>query len=231
MEIPKRVWQRYIQTLGRVSKKAGDELEKFMRDNSVAGKTWLDDDMMDRLISFAYYLTSKYGEAAGSLACEMYDAIAEASNVAVQSASVASVPDVGDVIRTVKGAAMFSEQSVPSAGERLIKRVAADTMLNNAIRDGAQFAWVPNGDTCAFCITLASRGWQNVGKKTLKNGHAEHIHNNCDCQYVVRFDTNTDVEGYYPDKYLERYNNAEGATPVDKINAMRRENYQRQKEN
>lgn len=28
-------------------------------------------------------------------------------------------------------------------------------MLKNALRDGAEFAWVSNGDTCAFCMTLA----------------------------------------------------------------------------
>ena len=46
-------------------------------------------------------------------------------------------------------------------------------MLKNALRDGAEFAWVPNGDTCAFCMTLASRGWQRASKRAIKNGHAE----------------------------------------------------------
>ncbi|MBR4692904.1 MAG: hypothetical protein IKP17_09110 [Oscillospiraceae bacterium] len=38
---------------------------------------------------------------------------------------------------------------------------------------------MPSGDTCAFCITLASRGWQKAGREAIKGGHAEHIHNNC----------------------------------------------------
>ena len=54
-------------------------------------------------------------------------------------------------------------------------------LLKNAVRDGAEWAWVPHGDTCPFCITLASNGWQKASRKVLKGGHAEHIHANCDC--------------------------------------------------
>ena len=108
---------------------------------------------------------------------------------------------------------------------RLVKRVGADTMLKNAERDHAQFAWIPMGDTCAFCMTLASRGWQYMSKDAMKHGHAEHIHANCDCQYAIRFDEKSTVEGYDPDRYREMYDNAEGGTSQEKINAMRRVKY------
>ena len=113
---------------------------------------------------------------------------------------------------------------------RLVKRAGADTTLKNAIRDGAEFAWVPSGDTCAFCITLASRGWRRASEKALKGGHAEHIHSNCDCTYAVRFDGKSGVKGYDPEKYLATYEGAEGDTPKEKINALRRENYAAHKE-
>ena len=86
-----------------------------------------------------------------------------------------------------------------SAVSRLVKPAGADTTLKNAIRDGAEFAWIPHGDTCAFCLMLASRGWQKAGKRTLKNGHAEHIHANCDCEYAVRFNASTTVLYYNKD--------------------------------
>ena len=82
-------------------------------------------------------------------------------------------------------------ENLPSGVSRLVKRAGADTTLHNAVRDGAQWAWVPNGDTCPFCITLASRGWQTASQKLLKNGHAEHIHSNCDCEFAVRFHSGT----------------------------------------
>ncbi len=96
-------------------------------------------------------------------------------------------------------------------------------MLKNAERDGAQFAWVPVGDTCAFCMTLASRGWQYMSKDAIKHGHAEHIHTNCDSTYAIRFDEKSTVARYDPEKYREMYDNAEGDTPQEKINSMRRE--------
>ena len=98
-----------------------------------------------------------------------------------------------------------SQSKVPATVARLVKQVGADTTLKNAKRDGAQFAWIPHGDTCAFCITLASRGWQYMSDEALKGGHAEHIHANCDCEYAVRFDGHSTVAGYDPDKYLEEY--------------------------
>jgi uncharacterized protein VirK/YbjX len=63
----------------------------------------------------------------------------------------------------------------------------------------------------------------------IKNGHAEHIHGNCDCAYAVRFNSKTNYAGYDPDKYLAMYNSTSG-TPTQKINAMRREFYAENKE-
>ncbi len=80
------------------------------------------------------------------------------------------------------------------------KLASADTLAKNALRDGAEWAWIPSGDTCPFCLMLASQGWVKASKKALKNGHCKHIHANCDCTYAVRFSHDTDVAGYDPDK-------------------------------
>ena len=84
----------------------------------------------------------------------------------------------------------------------------------------AEWAWVPHGDTCPFCMMLASNGWQKASAKLLKGGHASHIHANCDCEFAVRFDSNTGVAGYDPEKYLKQYR-AAGSD----VNAMRRIDY------
>ena len=41
----------------------------------------------------------------------------------------------------------------------------------------------------------------------------------------MRFDGKSGVKGYDPEKYLATYEGAEGDTPQEKINALRRENY------
>lgn len=149
----------------------------------------------------------------------MYDALAEKAGANVPPAEPAEPADYGETARMVN-ATKQSPPQLQGGVSRLVKRAGADTTLKNAIRDGAEWAWVPHGDTCPFCITLASRGWQKASQKALKGGHAEHIHAHCDCEYAIRFDSRTSVAGYDPEKYLAQYNAAGGD-----INAMRRAQY------
>jgi len=202
--------------MAKISQKAADLMQAYVQ------KHGFDDDKA--LLDYAFALSQRYGQAIGSLSCSMYEATAAAQGVTVPTAEIADLPEYGEVAKAVHGTMKRSQISVPSTVARLVKQVGADTTLKNAMRDGAQFAWVPHGDTCSFCITLASRGWQYMSKQALKNGHAEHIHANCDCQYAVRFDGKSGVRGYDPDKYLAQYNAAGGD-----INAMRRMRYKENK--
>ena len=217
----------YKNKLAEISQKAADELTAWIDAHGGVGVADRDD-----LIAYAYALTSKYGEASGAYTAQYYDDMAALSGVSVPAAEVANIPTYGEVAKAINGTIKKSKKSsyIGSTSGRLVKQVSADTLQKNALRDGAEWAWVPAGDTCSFCLTLASRGWQKASKKAIKNGHAEHIHSNCDCTYAVRFDKNTDVEGYEPEKYLDMYQNAEGDTPEEKINSMRRIQYQKNRE-
>lgn len=202
--------------------KAANLMEAYVSENGY--------DDLESLIYWARGLVRDYGEAAAALACEMYDSIAAASGVAVPPAVPADVMPDAYIAQSVRKTVEKAPTTVPRVVERLVKQAGADTMLQNAQRDGAQFAWIPVGDTCAFCITLASRGWQHMSKKALKHGHAEHIHSNCDCNYTVRFDSSSGVDGYDPQKYADMYYGADGKTPAERINAIRRENYAENRE-
>ncbi len=217
MQISENEWRQYIRRLSQLDAKAADMLARYIEANGIG-------DLND-LIAYAYSVSTTYGEAAAALACQMYDEIALASGIAIPAAVPAEAATYGEVAAAVTEVSKTSPVQLPSVVGRMVKRAAADTTLQNALRDSAQFAWIPHGDTCAFCITLASRGWQYMSQKALKNGHAEHIHSNCDCEYAVRFDSKTQVAGYDPDKYLDMYENAEGGTPSAKINFLRREFY------
>jgi len=162
-------------------------------------------ELRKEIIDYAYAVVNKYGEGSSSLVCEYYDALSDLSDVYVPPA-VPAEPDYGDIAKAVNGTLKHRNiDLVANAIGRQVKLVGVDTLAKNAIRDGAEWAWIPSGDTCAFCIMLASRGWQRASKKALRHGHAEHVHANCDCTYAVRFDSNTDVEGYDPQKYLDMY--------------------------
>lgn len=226
-------WSRYRDMLAKINIKAADEFRDAVFNINGRWKgVGLGKIPEDELIEYVYALSTKYGEASGALAAEMYDEIALRSSVVVPSAAPAEPASLGEVIKTVKGVLKQSlnEELMAGAVSRLVKLPAEDTMIQNGIRDGAELAWIPYGDTCAFCLTLASRGWQPASKKLLKNGHAEHVHGNCDCTHAVRFDDAMNVAGYRPEKYLRIYQDAPGKKPKDKINAMRREFYQENKD-
>lgn len=228
MIIKDKAWNRYISVLRQLNTKAADEMIRYMGQSGTMyfdGNYVLTAQDRKRLIDHAYAVATKYGEGAAAAACEMYDAIAFLQNAPVPAAVPAETAAYGEVAKTVNGTLKENPQIVPSAVGRLVKRTGADTTLQNALRDGAEFAWVPHGDTCAFCITLASRGWQKMSKNALKNGHAEHIHSNCDCTYAIRFNDSLNVEGYDPQVYKDMYYGAEGNTPTERINAMRRKFY------
>lgn len=216
MQIPEKAWNDYITRLSRLNQKAGQLMQQYIEQHGTQD--------VDALIRHAYALVTRYGEGSAELACQMYDALAEAQGATVPRAEPARPASYGEVARMVHS----TQQSPPqmqNGVSRLVKRAGADTTLQNAQRDGAQFAWVPHGDTCPFCVMLASNGWRKVSKAALKKGHAEHIHANCDCEYAVRFDSRTNVAGYDPDKYLRQYGAANGD-----LNAMRRERYAQNRE-
>lgn len=225
MNISQKEWNNYIKKLSAINKKAAELIETYVAQNGL--------DNVEALIEYANRVVLKYGNASATMNALMYDAIAELEGMALPAAELAPLPEYGDVAKAVQGTLKTSKNISEIAGavSRLVKLTGQDTMLMNGIRDRAQFAWIPSGDTCAFCITLASRGWQNISSKALKNGHAEHIHSNCDCAYMVRHSSDVNIKGYDPDKYYEMYEDADpGGKPKDKINAMRREAYAKNKD-
>ena len=207
----------YHARLSKLNEKAGQQMAEYVAAHGIEDGP--------ALIAYAHALVTKYGEGSAELACQMYDALAEAQGVTLPAAEPAATAEYGEVARMVNATKRQNPANLPNGVRRLVKRAGADTTLHNAIRDGAEWAWVPHGDTCPFCIMLASNGWQKASAKLLKGGHAEHIHANCDCEFAVRFDGSTTVAGYDPEKYLKQYR-AAGSD----VNAMRRIDYAARKD-
>lgn len=244
MDITAKAWQVFISKLALVNNAARGKILVYLANHPI--RSYED---RQRLIEYAYLVATKYGEGAAALACAMYDAIAAGSAAAVPLAVPAATPTIAEVGKAINGTLKTGNMSIvaDSVG-RQVKMVGVDTTMQNALRDGAEWAWVPSGDTCAFCIMLASNGWTRASPKAVRDGHAEHIHANCDCTYAVRFDQNTQVIGYDPDKYAAMMSDAydEGgpgwtgavnylrrefyAENSEEINAQKRSNYEKRKE-
>ena len=221
MKISKKDWQNYIDRLRKINDKAADKVVGYMNTHDYSTP-----EGVKALTDYAHAVATKYGEGSAELACQMYDAIAEASRAAVPAAEPAATATYGEVAKAIYGTlgAGKDPQKVGSAIGRSVKLAGVDTLQKNALRDGAEWAWIPSGDTCAFCLMLASNGWQKASKKAIKNGHAEHVHTNCDCTYAVRFSDDVTVEGYDPDALYDEYISA-GETSSERLNALRRKHY------
>lgn len=223
MQITEEYWKNYVKKLRNLSDTAANKMQKYMDIHGTEDRK--------ALIDYAYGLVNTYCNGSAELSAKMYDAIADLQGKILPAAEPEAPLSYGEVAKAVNGTLKTGNpENVSRTMGTLVKRAGADTTLKNALRDGAEFAWIPSGDTCAFCLTLASQGWQRASKAAIKNGHAEHIHNNCDCTYAVRFNNNLSIKGYNPEEYREIYDNAEGNTSKDKINAMRRMNYEKNRE-
>lgn len=203
---------------------AAREMEEYLDLNRDEDGTWDSKETRIRIITHAYGLVTKYGTAAAELAAQLYDEVAERSGKYLPGAELAETYTFPEVAKVVNGTMKFSERKevIASSVGRLTRTAAADTVLRNSVRDGAEWAWIPQGnETCAFCIMLASRGWQHASKAVLAGGHAEHIHPNCDCMYAIRFSSDTEYGGYDPSRYKKIYDDAEGSTWQEKLNYIR----------
>lgn len=224
MVLSEKDWQKYVNKLAAINEYAARQMTAYINAHGI--------EDTQALIKYAFGLTSKYGAAATALTVTMYNRIAEIQKANVPAALPAALPTYEEVAATVNGTLKTTHNvdAIGSSVGRLVKQSSADTMLQNAVRDGAWFAWIPSGDGCAFCEMIASNGWKRAGKKSLNGTHAEHIHPNCRCEYAVRFNESLEVEGYDPDALYDKLDSMDGATWHDKVNALRREEYAKNKD-
>lgn len=227
----RRSWDRYTARQAAQREAAAEEVEDFVIKSA---KTLT----KAAIVRKAAQAAVKHGRAAAALACVWYEHVAMEAGADVPKAVPVVVANHGRIGAMVdKAAPMLAAGAVDEyakacgvAAANEVKRSDSRTMLSNARRDGAQFAWVPQGgETCAFCITVASNGWTYARKGTIES-HADHIHPNCQCEFAIRFGEDGGVAGYDPKYYEGKYDAADGRNSKDKINALRRENYEKHKD-
>lgn len=214
MTISRKAWEKYINGLDAVQTKAKELMLKYIETHDVESQ-----EGRKALIAYAYGISTKYGEAAAAYACQMYDAVAMAEGSDLEPAEPAETASYGEVAKTVNGTIGVADVVCAAAIYRLVKLAAQDTTRKNAARDRIYYAWIPVGDTCPYCLNKAAGGWKRSGDF---DGHASHIHANCNCAYATKTKKETDYKSYEPADYQKMFAKAEGETTHDKINAMRR---------
>ncbi len=228
MRISSDAWGKYQRAHAALQGEAKALLEEFFE-----RLPWDTDERasMRLLAAKAVELAEKYGNADAVLSAMFYDELMAAQGANVPPAEPAPVirEFVERDVRSAVDRATSRETAKRLSSSALsghVKRAGMETMRSNAVRDHAMWAWVCIGDSCAFCRTLGSNGWQQASKAVLAGNHAEHIHDNCDCQFVVKKPgAMLDIEGYDPDALRREYRDMDGMSSRDRINAMRRADY------
>lgn len=228
-----------IQSFNRVSEQlkesAIDEFQEYVYD----GMT------VDELIDAATNVAMKYSRLGCELGAQWYDLCSELAGIDVEPAEYGELdPD------NVREHAQNKLNANPNSEPTAVFNSFLQDMINNSIREtgndnlwrdyergmaGGKWARVPVGDTCAWCLMLASQGAWYLSKEsaTLKE-RGDKFHDGCNCVAVYHADAES-IAGY---KNLERYKtmyydaenmreaNDSGKTPypdelADRINAAR----------
>lgn len=173
----------------------------------------------DAVVSAVNAVLDAYSLAAGQASADFFDASREIAVGSRLGAAVATGrdPDATEgairafVDKVLKGDIDSFNRAVLSRVGYELKRSAGQTMMENAARDPLKprFARVPGGgETCKFCLMLASRGFVYHTEKAASS--FDHYHDNCDCQIVSSWDDDG-AEGYDPDAIADRWNDLEWA--------------------
>lgn len=105
-----------------------------------------------------------------------------------------------------KSVTRLSEQDFINLASQFVNHTARMVVERNADSDPSQprYARVPSGRvTCAFCIMLASRGWEYKSEESAGGGdHRYHPH--CDCMIIPSWGK-IKLKDYDPDVYYQQY--------------------------
>lgn len=215
-----------IQSFSRVSKElqqaAVAEFMEYVHD----GMT------VEELVDAATNVAMKFQRLGCELGAQWYDLCSELAGLNVEPAIVEDM-DAAGIAERASAAAGRATPDNPLAAfnaylQDEINRSIRETGSANLWRDyergmaPGRWARVPVGDTCAFCLMLASQGAWYLSEKSALGEEAGHYHRNCDCIAVYHADPES-IAGYRSlTKYKEMYYHADN---VRRANASGRKEY------
>ena len=158
-------------------------------------------------------LVEKYGDVAAAAAAEFYQDARAAAIGGSFDAVLAMAGDPEELRKLVLWATSeLPETGLPEVAQSKLSGIlqqqvvgrSRDTILLNVKKDPEKPRWarVPRGaKTCAFCMMLASRGFEYASRKSASTT----FHAHCDCAVVPGWGENPKVRGYRPEKFRKIY--------------------------
>lgn len=167
---------------------------------------------VDELTEAATAVAEKYGMLGYELGAQWYDLCTELSGI---DADPAELPEMdADAVAGRAKSAIANAPEGSSAGD--VFKYFLQNEVQNSIRvtgsanlwrdyerglAGGRWARVPVGETCAWCLMLASQGAWYVSEQSALGAEAGHYHDGCDCIAVYHADPDS-ISGY---RSLRRY--------------------------
>lgn len=155
-------------------------------------------------------LVEKYGEGTAALAADHFESATGLPATLIRAIDVdRTQADLGYALAPLFTGAGYLDRRLAGLLDQLVKQAGRSTMFASVGDNGLRYARVPWGDTCAFCLMLASRGDVYRNEKTA-GGDGNRFHPECDCSIEpVRYDEDLEAlkqaAGYDPDALYDQY--------------------------
>ena len=217
----------YSRKVRRIVDNATDELEERL-----AAIEFLPEAERRREARGAFAtVAGRYGLPAQELGAQWYELCAERAGVDVDAALVGELDDGAMGARLDRlldsaersGAAWADvRRSVSDMMADELRNASRDVITENLDRDeraarrtrrrsNAGYARVPVGETCAWCLMLASLGYWYRSEQTALGIDPDHYHAHCDC-VAVPYYAPEEIDGYDDYRaYLSMYTAARDA--------------------
>lgn len=184
----------------------------------------------DEVLEQAVRIAEKYSMLGAELGAQWYDLCTELAGIEAEPALV-SEPDVDRITARANNTLNTATGTLSDAFNYYLQNVINESIRTtgtaNLWRDyergltGGRWARVPVGDTCAWCLMLASQGAWYLTEESALSKHGAKFHDGCNC-IAVYHATPESIRGYdklprYKEMYYEADNmrraNANGKEP------------------
>ena len=180
---------------------------------------WVHEGMTKQeLMQIATTIGEKYSLLGSELGAQWYDLCTQLAEIEAEPAELSPV-STEDINARVTAAMNAEPGLIESVFNSYLQNVVNDSIRRtgdaNLQRDyerglaGGKWCRVPVGDTCAWCLMLASNGAWYKSKETALGTSPDHYHSDCNCVAVYHADAES-VKGYEKlAKYKEMYYTAD----------------------
>lgn len=207
-----------------------DQIQSFNRVTNQLIQRATDDFMalyrptmgIDEVIEIAAQVASRYEVLGSELGAQWYDLCSRLANIDAEPAELREVD--GESIRQ-RARAAVETAPLDKAIDAVFNYFLHNEIQNSIRATGSANLWrdyerglvkgkwvrVPVGDTCAWCMMLASQGAWYLTKESALGASPDHYHDGCDCVAVYHADADNIPNYNNLLKYKKMYYDAENA--------------------